>query len=116
MDLAQKTNEQSTDLVSAHAEFQSHLPYMGLSRGSLTMQQEKFIQLIVSGMTIAAAGRGAGYASRSSAYEAHKAPSVQQAIEYYREWLAKMTKTRQNDNRGEIPAFSRYRRYYRETV
>ena len=51
---------QSTDLVSEHTEFQSHMPYMGLSRGSLTIQQEKLTLLISSGMTIAAAGRGAG--------------------------------------------------------
>ena len=107
MDLAQKTNEQSTDLVSAHAEFQSHLPYMKLSRGSLTMQQEKFIQLIVSGMTIAAAGRGAGYASRSSAYEAHKAPSVQQAIEYYREEMRETVKfTTQNAHMMYMEAYN----------
>lgn len=74
----------STDLVSGHTEFQSHMPYMGIVRGELTMQQEKFVSLIISGMSIAAAGRGAGYASPDTAYAAHKLPLVQKAIEYFR--------------------------------
>jgi len=76
------TEPQST--VSEHTEFQSHLPYMGIARGSLTIQQEKLVSLIVSGMTIAAAGRGAGYASPESTYAAAKLPQVQKAIEYFR--------------------------------
>ena len=50
----------STDLVDPHTEFQSHLPYMGLQLNELTVQQEKLVLLIASGMTTAAAGRGAG--------------------------------------------------------
>ena len=82
----------STDIVSEHTEFQSHLPYMGLSRGELTMQQEKLVSLISSGMTVAAAGRGAGYASPSTAYQASKVPSVQQAIAYFRQEMREEVK------------------------
>ena len=66
MDLAPQQDQSSTDIVSEHTEFQSHMPYMGISRGSLTMQQEKLVSLISSGMTTAAAGRGAGYSSPQS--------------------------------------------------
>jgi phage terminase small subunit len=83
---------QSTDLVSEHTEFQSHLPYMGISRGELTMQQEKLVSLISSGMTVAAAGRGAGYASPNTAYQASKVPAVQQAIAYFRQEMREEVK------------------------
>ena len=84
MDLAPQQDQPSTDIVSEHTEFQSHMPYMGISRGSLTMQQEKLVSLISSGMTTAAAGRGAGYSSPQSTYAAAKVPEVQKAIEYFR--------------------------------
>jgi 3-deoxy-D-arabino-heptulosonate 7-phosphate (DAHP) synthase len=61
------------------------MPYMGLTRGSLTMQQEKLVMLICSGMSTAAAGRGAGYSCQQAAYAAAKVPAVQQALEYHRE-------------------------------
>jgi len=82
----------STDLVSEHTEFESHLPYMGLNRGELTMQQEKLVSLISSGMTVAAAGRGAGYASPSTAYQASKVPAVKQAIAYFRQEMREEVK------------------------
>ena len=47
----------------SHTEFQSHVPYMGLALGELTVQQEKLVLMISSGMTISAAGRAAGYKS-----------------------------------------------------
>lgn len=81
-----------TDPVSEHTEFQSHMPYMGLSRGELTMQQEKLVSLISSGMTVAAAGRGAGYASPSTAYQAAKVEAVQKAIEYFRQEMREEVK------------------------
>jgi phage terminase small subunit len=81
-----------TDPVSEHTEFQSHMPYMGLSRGELTMQQEKLVSLIASGMTVAAAGRGAGYASPSTAYQAAKVEAVQKAIEYFRQEMREEVK------------------------
>ena len=62
--------ESSTDLVSSHLEFQSLTPYMGLQLNELTIQQEKLVMLIVSGMSIAAAGRGAGYSSYQTALDA----------------------------------------------
>jgi len=57
---------------------------MGISRGSLTMQQEKLVTLIASGMSTAAAGRGAGYSSPQAAYAAAKVEGVQKALDYYR--------------------------------
>lgn len=98
--------EPSTDLVSEHTEFQSHLPYMGIARGSLTIQQEKLVMLIVSGMSIAAAGRGAGYASSTTAYAAAKLPVVQQAIEYFREEMREEVKfTAQNAHTMYMEAY-----------
>ena len=79
--------ELSTDLVSSHTEFQSQLPYMGLQLNELTVQQEKLASLIVSGMSIAAAGRGAGYSSYQTALDAAKRPAVKKAIEYFREQM-----------------------------
>lgn len=75
----------STEVVDAHTEFQSHMPYMGLNLNDLTVQQEKLVSLIASGMTVAAAGRGAGYASYATALDASKRPAVQKALQYYRE-------------------------------
>ena len=79
--------ELSTDIVSSHTEFQSQMPYMGLNLTDLTIQQEKLVMLIVSGMSIAAAGRGAGYASYQTALDAAKRPAVKKAIEYFREQM-----------------------------
>lgn len=84
--------EQASTEVSAHTEFQAAMPYMGLKHGELTMQQEKLVSLIASGMTIAAAGRGAGYASASSASMAHKVPAVQKALQWYREEMRESVK------------------------
>ena len=75
------------DSEMSEAEFKSHLPYAGLNYGSLTMQQEKFVLLHVSGMSLAAAGRAAGYSTRRLAYETAKKPNVQKAIEYFREQM-----------------------------
>jgi hypothetical protein len=47
--------------VPEHVEFQSKMPYMGLHTNELTVQEERFINLIASGMTITAAGRAVGY-------------------------------------------------------
>ncbi len=65
---------------------------MGLQHGSLTMQQEKLVSLIASGMSIAAAGRGAGYSSPKTAYEAHKVAAVQTALQWYREEMRETVK------------------------
>ena len=83
---------QSTDLVTPHEGFQAELPYMGLTLGSLTIQQEKLVTLICSGMSITAAGRGAGYSHPTCAFAAHKLPAVQKAIQYFREQMRESIK------------------------
>lgn len=82
----------SIDAEMPEAEFKSHLPYAGLNYGSLTVQQEKFILLHVSGMSIAAAGRAAGYSTRRVAYETAKKPDVMKAIQYFREQMVEKVK------------------------
>jgi phage terminase small subunit len=57
---------------------------MAIEPGSLTMQQEKLVLLHVSGMTMAAAGRGAGYACTQSSHRAFANPNVKKAVEFYR--------------------------------
>ena len=53
--------------------------------------------LMASGMTIAAAGRGAGYSSYATAREASKRPAVQKALQYFREQMREEVKfERQN--------------------
>ncbi len=102
-----QNSESSTDLVSMHTEFQSHVPYMGLTLNELTVQQEKLVSLIASGMTIAAAGRGAGYSSSQSAYEAAKRPSVQKALQYFREQMREEVKfERQNAHLMYMDAYT----------
>lgn len=96
--MTQPTNEEdqpfesSTEIVGARTELQSHIPYMGLTLNDLTVQQEKLVLLISSGMTVAAAGRGAGYSSSSAALEASKKPAVQTALQYYREQMREEVK------------------------
>lgn len=60
---------------------------MGLTLNDLTVQQEKLVTLIASGMTIAAAGRGAGYKDYNTALDASKRPAVKQALQYFREQM-----------------------------
>jgi hypothetical protein len=87
-----ETNQElSTDEFS-RAEFESHLPYMGLQLSDITVQQEKLVHLMASGMTIAAAGRAAGYKSYDSARDAARRPSVKQALEYFREQMREEVK------------------------
>ena len=74
----------STEQMS-HTEFQSFMPYMGLNINDLTIQQEKLVQLVASGMSVAAAGRAAGYSSPQTAREAAKRPAVAKALEFLRE-------------------------------
>ncbi len=69
----------------SHTEFQSFMPYMGINLNDLTIQQEKLIQLIASGMSVAAAGRAAGYASPQAAREAARRPAAAKALEFLRE-------------------------------
>lgn len=101
------TSSSSTNTVSAHTEFQSHMPYMGLTLNALTVQQEKLVSLISSGMTIAAAGRGAGYASYKTALEAAKNENVQKALQYFREQMREEVKfERQNAHSMYMEAYT----------
>jgi len=80
---------------------------MGISRGSLTMQQEKLVMLMVSGMTTPAAGRGVGYSCKQAAYAAAKLPDVQKALEYYREEMRETVKfTAQNAHMMYMEAYN----------
>lgn len=79
---------QSTEITNEQAAIvDSELPYMGLSSNDLTVQQEKLVLGIASGMTVAAAGRAAGYNSPNGALSASKTPAVKEALEYYREQM-----------------------------
>ena len=83
-----KETESTAELLTnemTHTEFQSHMPYMGLNLNDLTIQQEKLVQLIASGMSVAAAGRAAGYASPDTARDASKRPAVAKALAFLRE-------------------------------
>jgi len=103
----EKAMEPSTSLVSSHTEFQSHMPYMGLHLNELTVQQEKLVMLMASGMTIAAAGRGAGYASYSTALDAAKRPAVQKALQYFREQMREEVRfERQNAHMMYMEAYN----------
>ena len=80
-----KVEEKISTEPMSHTEFQSFMPYMGLNINDLTIQQEKLVQLVASGMSVAAAGRAAGYASPQTAREAAKRPAVAKALEFLRE-------------------------------
>ena len=102
--------EQPDNLPSTDAErlaLESQLPYMGLQIGELTVQQERLVLGIVSGMSVAAAGRAAGYASSSTALDASKRPAVQTAINYYREQMREQVNfTRENAHMLYMEAYS----------
>jgi len=103
----EKAMEPSTSLVSSHTDFQSHMPYMGLHLNELTVQQEKLVMLMASGMTIAAAGRGAGYASYATALDAAKRPAVQKALQYFREQMREEVRfERQNAHMMYMEAYN----------
>ena len=85
------------DQLMSHSEFQSLKPYMGLNASDLTVQEERFVQLLVSGMSTAAAGRAAGYENRNTALNVSRKPKVAQAIDYFRRELMEEVKfTRTN--------------------
>lgn len=86
----------STDEMS-RAEFESHMPYMGLQAGELTVQQEKLVQFICSGMSTAAAGRAAGYTTPQAAWAAGKTPNVKRAIDYFRQEMREEVKFGMNE-------------------
>jgi len=74
----------TTEGLMPSSEFQSHMPYAGLQHNALTIQQEKFVQYVSSGMTYAAAARASGYTNPERAYELVKNPKIAQAIDYFR--------------------------------
>jgi phage terminase small subunit len=80
-----ETSDFSTEAELSHTEFQSFMPYMGLNINDLTVQQEKLVQLVASGMSVAAAGRAAGYATPNAAREAARRPAAAKALEFLRE-------------------------------
>lgn len=97
----------STSIVASHTDFQSHMPYMGLHLNELTVQQEKLVMLMASGMTVAAAGRGAGYASYATALDAAKRPAVKKALQYFREQMREEVRfERQNAHMMYMEAYN----------
>ena len=65
------------------AEFQSELPYMGFKPGDLSSQQEKFVHLVVSGMSNGAAAVAVG-ATAKTGNEWSKLPHIEAAMEHFR--------------------------------
>lgn len=65
------------------AEFQSELPYMGFRPGDLSSQQEKFVHLVVSGMSNGAAAVAVGAAAKTG-NEWSKLPHIEAAMEHFR--------------------------------
>lgn len=66
-------------------EFESHLPYMGFVPGTLTSQKEKFVHLVVSGMTPTAAGVAVGVTAMAASRWMREDPNIPKAIEYFRQ-------------------------------
>ncbi len=96
-----------SDELMSHVEFQSLTPYMGLTLSSLTVQQERLVLYMARGMTIAAAGRAAGYASYKNALEAAKNPSVVKALDYFREQMREEVKfTRSHAHQMYLDAYN----------
>lgn len=92
--------------MSAMTELEVKLPFMGLNRSDLTVQEEKFVLLATSGMSIAAAGRGVGLTNRSDALRMSKKPAVATAIEFYREEMReKLNFTRENAHMMYMEAY-----------
>lgn len=81
------TDPARNDEPMSSVEFQSFMPYMGLALGELTVQQERLVLYMARGMSVAAAGRAAGYATASTALEASKRPAVVKALNYFREQM-----------------------------
>ena len=86
--------------LMSHMEFNSLKPYMGLQLGDLTVQEERLVQLISSGMSVAAAGRAAGYKGQQTAYAASKRPKVQAALAYLREQFRESVNFTRNNAHG----------------
>jgi hypothetical protein len=64
-------------------EFQSEMAFSGFRPGSITGQQEKFVHLVVSGMSNAAAAAAVGGTAQNALWWG-KMPAVAAAMEYFR--------------------------------
>jgi hypothetical protein len=73
-------------------EIKSKLPYMGLNHGDLSVQEEKFIGLIASGMSIAAAGRAVGHSNRKQSTNLVHTDRISKALAYLREEIREEVK------------------------
>lgn len=73
-------------------EFKSKLPYMGVNHGELSVQEEKFIGLIASGMSIAASGRAVGHKNRKQSTNLVHSERVGKALAYLREEIREEVK------------------------
>jgi len=101
------TDIAQTDELMSHTEFQALTPYMGLTLGALTVQQERLVLYMARGMTIAAAGRAAGYASYQTALDAAKRPAVVQALNFFREQMREEVKfTRTHAHQMYLDAYN----------
>ena len=88
-----QTKDQNDQLIEEVVPFtveevEEQMSLRGLSRKELTVQQERMVLLYVSGMSMAAAGRAAGYMSLPAIYNTFKRPYIQAAITFFREQMA----------------------------
>ena len=79
-----------------HIEFQSHMPYIGLNLGELTVQQEKARVDDIEWYDSRCSRSRCRVQVVATAYAASKLPQVQQALQYFRDQMreeVKFTKT-----------------------
>lgn len=106
--VSQSTEDSVADntAMSPLTELESKMPYMGLNLADLTVQEEKFVLLATSGMSLAAAGRAVGLQHRQHAFKMSKKPAVAKALEYYRgEMREKLNFTRENAHKMYMEAY-----------
>ena len=106
--MSQSTETAVTDktAMSPLTELESKLPFMGLSHADLTVQEEKFVLLVSSGMSMAAAGRGVGLKHRQDAFKMAKRPAVETALAFYREEMREQLNfTRENAHMMYMEAY-----------
>jgi hypothetical protein len=74
------------------SELESYMPYMGMQHESFTQQQERMLVLVGSGMSVAAAGRAAGYKTREAPITFIKSERAQKALAFMREQIVEEVK------------------------
>ena len=74
------------------SELESYLPYMGMAHESFTKQQERLLILIGSGMSVAAAGRAAGYKTREAPAKFVQTEQAQKVLAFLREQIKEEVK------------------------